>query len=544
MRSRFLMQLLLRRLFPTFLISLLPFGAGAATPAATDTALATYRAERARLAARPRPVICNNDGNDFQKVTEVSKAVFLAARTTGLENTRVAAISYCTNHSWGLFSHPTKIGSVIRDPIPHSTGFSTDILARYLDAGLDPLAMMVEFGKAHGIEIFWSLRMNDTHDSNPGLYGPGFLAANTLKTAHPEFLLGTPENKPRHAGWTAVNYALPEVRDYTFRFLEEVCQNYDVDGVELDFFRHRAFFKTTANGEKATSGERAAMTGLIRRIRAMTEREGLRRGRPLLVSMRVPDSVAYCRDIGLDIETWLADGLLDLLVVGGYMQLNPWATSVALGHQHGVPVYPSLDESRVKDNDARKLRSSLLAERGRALLAREAGADGIYKFNYFNPRSPAWSELGDPAALATQNKDYFASIRGLGAWTQALPHLPYTTIPTLCPDAPLALEPGAKRSVTFLLGDEPALAGQTIRLRLNFTSVVPSSTRDLVVSVNGTRLARAESGGRWLTFNLTGERGAMLRKGENRVTLTLASSAPEALTWTDLHVQVRYAGSK
>ena len=51
--------------------------------------------------------------------------------------------------------------------------------------------------------------------------------------------------------------------------------------------------------------------------------------------------------------------------------------SAALSHRHGVKFYPSLDESRVRDDAARKLRSSTSSYRGRALSAWQAGADGV-----------------------------------------------------------------------------------------------------------------------------------------------------------------------
>jgi uncharacterized lipoprotein YddW (UPF0748 family) len=35
---------------------------------------------------------------------------------------------------------------------------------------------------------------------------------------------------------------IPEVRDYYFSILRELCTNYDVDGVELDFQRYPKFF--------------------------------------------------------------------------------------------------------------------------------------------------------------------------------------------------------------------------------------------------------------------------------------------------------------
>ena len=88
----------------------------------------------------------------------------------------------------------------------------------------------------------------------------------------------------------------------------------------------------------------------------------------------MPDSVEYCRFIGLDLERWLRDGLIDLLMVSGYFQMNDWEYSVQLGHRYGVKVYPSLDGPRVKDDAVRAFRASLASYRGRALNVWSAGA--------------------------------------------------------------------------------------------------------------------------------------------------------------------------
>ena len=91
------------------------------------------------------------------------------------------------------------------------------------------------------------------------------------------------------------------------------------------------------------------MTTLIREMRRELDAAMWRRGRTLTLAVKVPDSVGYCRDIGLDVERWLAEGLVDFLVPGGYFQLNQWAESVALPRRHGVKIHVSLPESRVRD---------------------------------------------------------------------------------------------------------------------------------------------------------------------------------------------------
>ena len=225
---------------------------------------------------------------------------------------------------------------------------------------------MVDFGKEHNIEVFWSLRMNDNHDHSSASYGPILLHANRFKTAHPEYMLGTAKKRPKHGAWTALNYGLPEVRERAFRLVEEVCRKYDVDGVELDFFRHPVCFESTARGKPATDKERALMTELLTRIRRMADEVGQSRGRPILIAVRTPDSVEYCREIGFDLEQWMADDLLDLYMPSGYFQLNDWDYSVVLGHKYGVKVYPSLDESRIKNEPGKAMRMTNLAFRGRA----------------------------------------------------------------------------------------------------------------------------------------------------------------------------------
>ncbi|MBI5693243.1 MAG: family 10 glycosylhydrolase [Verrucomicrobia bacterium] len=510
--------------------------AAAAAPAARPDSVEALRAARRQAADRSRRVIFNNDGNEpvyLCKTTAPEE--LLSYRTAPLAGTHVDAIFYCTwSSGFGLFTHGTKVGYVFstREGL-----FSRNLAPEMLAAGTDPLRVMVDFGRKHRVEVFWSFRLNDTHDGSTADYGPIMFRANPLKREHPEWLIGTPQQKPKFGAWSAVDFARPEIRDLAFRYVEEVCRNYDVDGVEIDFFRHPVFFKRAAQaGTECNDEERAAMSGLIERIRAMTEAEGLRRGRPILVAVRVPDSVAYCRAIGLDLPRWLEAGWVDLLMTGGYFRLNDHATSVALGRKHGVKVYPSLDESRVRDPDARKLRSTTAAYRGRALEAWAAGVDGVYLFNSFNPKDPIWRELGDPAGLAAAPHDYFASVLGVGAAAGgALPHASFQQIPRLNPAAPLPLKPGTTETARFVAGNRPANRGMAVTLRLQFNR--PAAAGTVTVTLNDSAVAVSRSEGQWIECTVSPEQ---MRTGPNAVAVTLAPAAPP-LAWTDLQCQVRPA---
>lgn len=494
---------------------------------------------RQRAADRPRRILFNNDGNDpITAIKRPSVEDMLAVRTAPLAGTQVDAIFYCTFCAgFGNFSHLTKVGQV---HVTKDDRFAHNQMEAFAAAGIDPLRVMTDFAHANRMELFWSFRMNDTHDGGASGQGPVLFATNKLKTEHPEYLLGRHREKLKHGSWSGVNYALPEIRDLAFRYVEEVCRNYDVDGVELDFFRHPVFFKSTSRGESATPDESAGMTAMMRRIRVMADEVGRARGRPILIATHVPDSADYCRAIGLDLGRWLADDLLDILIPAGYFQLNDWETSVALGHRYGVKVYPSLDETRLKHEAAVALRMTDRGYRARAANVWASGADGVYLFNFFEPHSPRWRELGDPRMLARLDKDYFASFRGVGiAAGGNLPFPGYQTIETLNPTRPNIIAPGEKAVARLLVGEDPrAVDDIALVLRLQFGAV--SERLPIAVSLNGKVLTPRQSEEGWLECLPT---SADVRLGLNVVEVSLGAGATKPMKWLDLMLTVRHRAS-
>ncbi|NBY36584.1 MAG: hypothetical protein EBQ59_03900 [Verrucomicrobia bacterium] len=497
--------------------------------------LVELREARRQAANRPRRIIFNNDGNEpVYKAEDNSAEKLLATRTTPLVGSQVDSIFYCSwSSGFGLFTHDTKVGQVFSTK---EGLFAPNRTVELLAAGTDPLKVTTEFGHKHGMEVLWSFRMNDTHDGSATDYGPIMLRANRLKTEHPEYMIGTAQNKPKFGVWTAVDYTLPEIRELAFRYVEEVCQRYDIDGVELDFFRHPVFFRRAAmTGTACDDHERALMTELMVRIRAMTEAEGLRRGRPILVAVRLPDSVEYCRETGLDLEQWLSGGLIDLFIPSGYFQLNEWEYSVELGHRYGVKVYPSLDESRVRDLPAKAMRSTVLSYRGRAAAAWQAGADGVYLFNSFDPKNPIWRELGDMKILNKLDKDYFASIRGAASASgNSFPYLSRVNVPLLNPGKVIAVKGGETVRSTFNANEENLEGRSVAKLSLQFKN--PIESQQVKVSLNGIELTDAQAQkNNWIEYTL---RGSDLKTGRNTVEVSLPTGA-KTNAWSDLRCTVR-----
>lgn len=498
----------------------------------------TQRAQRRALAGRKRRIILNNDGNEPVYLSQAPTAdEILRHRTAPFLGSQVDTVFYCTWCSgFGLFTHLTDVGQIFDTT---EEMFSRNLMSEFADKGVDPLAVMNGFCHDHGIEFFWSMRMNDTHDGHGAAYSPVMLRANDLKTRHPEYMIGTEALQVRYGNWTAMDFAREEIRVLAYSYVEEVCRNYDVDGIELDFFRHPVYFHGPARGFAADAAERSMMSDLVRSIRLMLDAEGEKRGRPFLLAIRAPDSVEYCRAIGLDLETWFAEDLVDLFIPGGYIRLNPWESSVSLGHRYGVRVYPALDESRVPEEGSDDVTAGTFARprsryetyRARAAEVWASGADGVYLYNYFDPESPLLSELGDSRLLSSLDRDCYASYLGAGRIAgDGYPHEPYMSIPSLNPLAPIAIYPGETESVGIGVFDGNAPGAE---LSLGFREP-PESVERLTVSVGGVRCAPLELRGESVVCKVPPE-----QRRRDRITVEVGNGTEVALTLTDCLIRLR-----
>lgn len=534
--NRSALRIVVRLTLPALFVACCVLGsAGALAAEAKSLTLDEVKAKRLEARKRQRRIIFDNDGNEVvYKLGKATPEALLAARTTPVVGTQVDTIMYCTwSSGFGYFTHNTKVGEVFDCTVK---GFSKNKTRDFIEQGTDALEIVTNFCRKKGIEIFWSMRMNDTHDAWGGWYSPYLFPK--IKKDHPEWLMGTKEKRPKNGAWSAVNFGVPEVRDYAYKFFEEVCNNYDVDGVQMDFLRHLTYFKCHAWGKDAGPEQWQQMTSLVRRIREMADRRGAERGRPILLAVRVMDSVPYCKGVGLDIETWLKEGLVDVLVVSGYFRMNPWPTSVELGHKYGVPVYPCLSETRVRDKIAKKPRGSLACYRGRAMNVWQSGADGVYLFNYFNVKSPLWKQLGSPATIKPHERMYCTGARNIAAlnrWYTGAKKWHNRCL--LMPTAPRKLSQGKPVSIEITIGEDlsKAPASTKLELQLRFKGVDQPDVLAVEVNgapVKGTKPAKSP----YLLYAVDPK---AMKLGTNQITVVLEKQAKGDVLWQDALLWVR-----
>jgi len=362
-------------------------------------------------ARRARRIIFNDDadqlyGYEVYPYGVVDDRSFLAARTTPVFDTQVDTYVWC-------------VGNGCEPPWGGALG---DKLLPCLGSADRATGLVVDACHAHGLEVWGSLRMNDIHDS---IFAKNLGEANDpLKARHPEYLIAAEEVRSRpeelyeRYHWTAFNFARPEVRSYRLDFIERNASRHDFDGYELDFTRFAWMFPL--GEERAHAAE---MTQLVRDARETLRRIGARRGRPYTFAVHVHDSLDTSRALGLDVDEWLAEGLVDVLVVGlGYLswlvRFDQW---LPLGRRCGVPVYPSMNTNafiswgRDVFKDFAAWREAI---RGAASSFWTEGGSGIYLFNLFCLEDKSLGghgkeftyaplrEVGEPAGMAKLTKLY------------------------------------------------------------------------------------------------------------------------------------------
>ncbi len=397
---------------------------------------------------------------------------------------------------------------------------------------------MIDAGRKHGVEIFYSNRMNDWHDS----FTPAMLY--DIRREHPEWSLSTQDEGKKYSYpdvrscWSTWDFEVPEIRQLTVDALREVCRNYDVDGIELDFLRGTVYFKPTMEHRAVEQKHLDLMTGMMHQIRLMTEEEGIRRSRPILIMVRITIDVPLSKSIGLDVETWLSEGLIDLLHIGTWIDFDaPMKPVIDLCHRHEVPVYPMVHAVQHADRFKDKA-----VWRGEALWRLWEGADGVYTFNVFDPELWLWHELGDPAAMAGKDHtyvwDYLPSQR---AESDVLPVMRLTRF-----RRPVQITKTGGETILLFVGEDlnvPPPCGKDRDLTLRVR--VQNMTRDqqLIITLNGSRLDGAaasetlDNEPKEATFSFQPE-PALIKPGENRIEARLAGDGQ--VTIDDVRLEVRF----
>ena len=150
--------------------------------------------------------------------------------------------------------------------------------------GTDILKVVTAHMRAKDKEVLAAIRMNDTHHRHIGHTHP---LCPKLTIDNPRFVIKQPDKRTNE---TALDYSHAEVRKHRLSIMREIVEEYDVDGLELNFVRWVRHFPRDQGREKA-----AIMTKYIGQIQTMLGAAAKKRGRDrLTLGVRVPESLAAC----------------------------------------------------------------------------------------------------------------------------------------------------------------------------------------------------------------------------------------------------------
>ena len=391
----------------------------------------------------------------------------------------------------GRTSFDDGLRSFVHSPTPGVMPRIAENIRALIAEDGGPMTILTRQSRKAGLPFFPRVRMNSHYDMDPGHPGYG-----RFRRERPELMIGRPgESIPEGTiEWgikTGLDFTFPEVRAHRLSIVEEVVERFDVDGVELDFMRHPAFFRPDE-----AYGSRYLVTDLVAHARRMLHEAGSRRGRKLRLAVRVPPTLYDSARIGLDVGEWIAEHLVDIVVVGG--GFVPFETPIeeftAAASGTDCLVYGCIEGTVTADE--RSMRAL-------AALWREAGAAGVYLYNFYT-MSAAWNrrttrELTDPTALAGLDRRYEIfrprSYEGGGGHSTAFKYAsPVSQLP-----ARLAPSPGGDEwigpKLTLRLASNEGKGGGGARLRLRLDRL-PEQEERLDLELNGELLP---SGGAQMT---------------------------------------------
>ena len=487
-----------------------------------------------------------------------------------------------------MYCHETDVGErfYLQDPPYQSKSWylHSKRVKKMIEEGNDPPKVVIEHAHKHNLDVFLGFRMNDCHDAAllgrdfselvrtdtpmrfPVFEDGRFIENNIrghickLKREHPELLIGEHEELTR-VSFIAFDYSHRRVRDFRLALIEEACEKYDVDGIELDFLRSPIYFKP--GKEQASMG---LMTEFMGKVRAVLDRIGRSRDKYLKLAIRTLPPIEASRAIGLDVQSWLEEDWIDVLIAGvvdrRQLQLED---VVQTAHKHNCPVYASIKaDIYIKHGAKPELFRAIAANHYRA------GVNGIYLFNMNALRDAGYGlgcdydfaplrEIGSFEKIKYKDKHYVLDNKGSGhkinavvfdEWSESMQNRVLrsewgTTLSK--PELPTRLEEDKDATVHFRIADEPREVHDrnlTLKIALRiFLEDLTGGDHLVEISLNGNLvLTRTLSNQVSYCLELPVD-VSVLKCGENILKLSLKRQNPNVISelrLNDMQVLVKY----
>ena len=512
---------------------------------------------------RPPRLIYYNDAHHYhgKQVDPPVSTHKLRWPVDEVAGTGVEALSFGLGYG-DVFFHNSKVGRTIldnKDLVESPIDWRIYAMARDAKArGTDQVREVVGRGRQLGVTVLPSLKMNNGQ-------GPGRLRCGSLKNER-----GVEVTLREAPSEWAYDYSSVEVREYKLALIREMLDEYDADGIELDFLFFPRYFR-----DSELERGRTTMTSWVAEVRELANEVGTWKGRNLTVLALVFATEAENRRSGMDVRAWLRDRSVDIIVgelseslFETWLPDVDWLAEAAGSSGAAAYVRPPL---RIFDERSSVPHPEMYRALGRSL--RTQGFAGMYLSSLYWPfdrrerdilRDAAYPEVNERL-----NKRYVLQPRELPAKTDSRGFAP--VVPERA--VPVVLKEGETATVPIHIADDLEVARQQGELRspiltLRFANLCIED--DFEIRVNGKTLPREDAEvsqyrgvmvpgwdrlqqfgnpvaatngfiGHWFRFRLPVD---TLLQGENAVqieTRTLEPSARYERSLNGIEVHVRYA---
>ncbi len=416
----------------------------------------------------------------------------------------------------------------------------------YIIKGGDPFEVFINRCREKGLTPFISVRLNDGHHLEnvdiPNNKRGGHCICK-FYAEHPEYRIGT-----NLKSWDqrVHNWAIPAVRNYKYQLIEEICQNYDLEGLELDFMRHGSYFQV----DKTTGKQRAdIITGFVGKVRRLLDRTA-KPGQHRWLSVRIPCILSPHERLGIDVARIAAAGVDIINASPTYYTVQQHDLAKIVKMAPGTAVYLEMCHTTTQGKRVAQGYDSSTYRRTTdeqyytaAHLAYARGAVGVTAFNFVYYREHGQGERGP------FNEPPFHIFKGVGdpQWVARQPQHYILAKSYSVPNMPKDFTP--KTTVKYPLDMAPPAGGWTADATLRIQSDNLMNNSKWVASFNGVGLKAAEDlaepypspytpllGTKEIMRGWTIPNG-LLRDGINQLELTMQAGSHVNVVYLDIAVK-------
>ena len=291
--------------------------------------------------ARSEPKIFNiDDGRHMAALYQFQPPLRAADLTLNLDqmvSSGMDTLVYIAGLIGGSVLYDSKVAQKIGDnvdrwvhPVYYRTARSVQ---RLVADGIDPLKLLCDRANEKGLWLLASAWNTVTG----GLREPYIWEGGNSDFAfdNPHLQVGEDEDpRSAHTDRTRFNFLHQELREERFRLFKELLDGYETDGLVLNFTELVPLCKFSEVDDLSV-----LLTGWISRLRDVAAAAESDQGRRKMIYAKVPSHPDACSMLGLDVEKWVASGLLDGLICQNSLMPDPmdqyfdlrWVKSIVSG---------------------------------------------------------------------------------------------------------------------------------------------------------------------------------------------------------------------